>query len=260
MFFQIVSFLALYLFLTNAYAIVNVDSLHLGKNKPGFEAGIKLGFSGASGTTDRFRVNSSANAQWNTEKADHLSRLYYLNLNYAYGESRGTKDQDKAFLHARRIDDISRHLSWELFSQVEYDTFSRLNFRGLFGGGIRFGGPTLNERQLTYLGLGGFFSREEIKTVTGSNDSGQFDIARGNIYLLERFEVTKKFSIFETLYLQPALDEPKDYRILNIFGFQVSVSDKLSISFTLEQTHDNRPPQQVDKTNSIYFSSLNYRF
>jgi len=256
MIFKFASVLFFSLFIVNsASAIVNLDNLHLGEKESGFNGDVSLGVSGESGHSERFQAKSAANAQWNLQNLQ-----YYLSFNYAYGESAGIEDQNKGFLHARRIKNISDRLAWEVFSQVEHNKFARLNFRGLLGGGTRYGPVNKNKKHTTFLGAGGFFSREDLTNSSVTTDNGVDDIWRANIYLLERISFENDVSLFETLYFQPSLSAPDDFRVLNILGVKTKLSKQFSLSFSLEVTHDSEPPQGVVKTDSNYFTNIEYSF
>ena len=249
------AFIFAYCIATNANAIVNLDKLHLASKQPGFNGGVSFGLSGSSGHSEQFRLKSALHTQWNLKES-----LYYISFNYGYGESSGVEDQNKGFLHARKITSLSNRLAWEIFSQIEHNKFARLNFRGLLGGGSRFSLSHSTQKHITHLGLGGFYSREYLIDSSTATDNGRESTWRANIYFLERFALTEKISIFETLYLQPSFTEPDDYRVLNILGLKSDLSDKFSLSFTVETTHDSKPPQNITKTDWNYVTSLEYEF
>jgi len=256
MFLKFVNIVFLFCFVVSgANAIVNLDTLHLGEKQTGFSGDVSFGLNGAMGYRDRFRLSSVANAQWNRKNL-----LYYLSFNYGYGESVGVEDENKGFLHARRIKNVSQKIAWELFSQVEQNKFARLNFRGLLGGGTRYALNNNEKKQVTFLGLGGFFSREDLTNSSTTTDDGIEDIWRANLYLLERLVLNKNISIFETLYFQPSVAEPQDFRILNIVGLKSKITKRFSMRFSLEIIHDSDPPQGVVKTDSNYFTRLEYEF
>jgi len=244
-----------FFYLGHANAIVNLDNLHLGKKDAGFRGDVSFGLNGASGHSERFGVKSSASAQWSMEDL-----LYYMSFNYSYGENSGVEDQNKGFLHARRINEISNSVAWEAFSQIEHNKFARLNFRGLLGGGVRYEINHKSDSHQSFLGLGGFYSREDFTNSNNASDNGVEDIWRANIYLLERVSFSKNVSFFETLYFQPSLNAVEDFRILNILGLKTKITTQFSMSFSLEATHDSRPPQNIAKTDFNYSTSIEYHF
>ena len=240
---------------TNASAIVNLDKLHLNDKQSGFNGGVSFGLSGASGHSERFRVKSAANLQWNRKDS-----LYYTSFNYGYGESNGVEDQNKGFLHIRKIKSLSDSLAWELFSQVEHNKFARLNLRALLGGGSRFSLSNSGEKNITHIGVGGFYSVEDLTNSSSTTDNGVESVWRANIYLLERITLNNNISIFETLYFQPSFEALDDFRILNILGLKSKFTEQFSLSLTFEITHDSAPPQGVEKTDLNYVTSVEYSF
>ena len=252
---QFMTFIIFWLLSPQAYSIVNVEDIHLGKPNEGYGGTVLLGVDGDQGNTDRFRGHFGSRIQ---HVGDDVTRFIALNLDY--GESRGVEDKNRSFLHARQISIFRADMAWEIFAQAEHNRFSRLAFRGLAGGGLRFGFGEEKQNRITYLGAGAFFSQESLEKVAGTNDDAIQNITRANLYLVHKQKIGDKLTLFSTTYMQPSFEDPGDFRLLEDAGLSLGLSDRLSLVLTLNLFHDNLPPQTVKKTDISYKTSIAYRF
>lgn len=243
-----------YLISTSAFAIVNLEELHLGKPKEGLSANTSLGISGAAGNSEYFDVEWTGRLQLAQQ-----SYTRYALLQYAYGESFQRENQNSAFLHLRNIQHLTAARSWETFVQAEQDKFARLQFRGLLGGGMRWEFNVSEKADQIYFGTGGFYSYESIEREASASDSGEEQLFRGNFYLVYKRNISDNALIHSTTYYQPSLSEFSDYRLLEVAGLSVKINELLSLSLNIELTHDSAPPELVEKTDINYKSGLIYQ-
>ena len=248
---------ALVLFASSVNAIVNIESMQLGKSDRAkdFAGQLNLAINGKNGNTSNFKAGLGGRAQW--FKPGYTR---FIVVNYEYGESSDVKDTDKSFLHIRHIADITPDFAWEVFAQLERNEFTRLSVRALAGGGVRWG---LIEQPVNHeldLGLGAFYSVEKLDEQAGTTDGGRDELARGNIYLVYKYKISDHARLSNTVYYQPAFEEASDYRLLDQFGLQVDLTDRLSLNVSIDVAKDNQPPQNIKKTDSSYTTSLAYQF
>lgn len=248
-------FLVLNPFLSPVWAIVNLEDLHLSEPKKGLSGNTSLGISGAEGNSEYI------DAEWKAKiQSTHESATRYALLQYAYGESFKEENRNSAFIHLRNIQNISVRQSWEIFAQAEQNKFARLKLRALVGGGLRWDvGSDKNIRE-TFLGAGGFYSHESINAELNASDAGKENLIRGNFYLVYKKKINSDTLLFSTTYYQPSVSDIKDFRLLEVAGLKVALQGSLSIVLNLELSHDNRPPQFVDKTDLNYKTELVYQF
>ncbi len=233
---------------SNAFAIVNVENVRVQKKEDGFSGQLELDASLQSGNTNNTRIGIGSRLQW--------IRGYitdFMVLNSDYGESSGTRDINKAFLHGRHVVQRNDKWAWELFGQVEQDEFRRLSFRGLGGIGLR---NTLTESDKTamYLGLGGFYSTERLDDNTTDN------LLRANIYFVIKHALNQNTRFISTTYYQPATSELGDFRALEQAALSVAISEKLNLKVSLDVAHDSKPPVGVKETDISFRTGIEYRF
>lgn len=239
-----------------ADAIVNTEDIRVEEPPPGFSGKFSLAVSGQSGNTDKSSVSVGGRLQW-VERP----RTDFIVFNYDSGKTDGVRDTNRRFVHARHILQQTPRRAWEAFAQAEENEFTRLSFRGLLGGGLRWelyrspGG----DLALT-AGSGAFYSREELAARPGTTDAGIDSLVRGNFYLVVKYRLNERVQFGSTTYYQPATSDPGDFRALEQAELIVNLARQLDLKISLELTHDSRPPQLIEKTDTLYRTGIEYRF
>jgi len=241
--------------MAGAHAIVNIESLRTGEPPQGYSGSMNLAVDGQSGNTEKLGINAGARLQWHRGAVTNFALL-----RYTYGETSGIQDTNKLFSHARHIRRVSEDTAYEGFIQAERNTFARLSFRGLMGGGVRLKLLETPGVKSLHLGLGGFFSRETLQERTGLTDGGSQNIWRFSTYLNYLHRLNDQVRVLSTTYYQPAMDDFSDYRLLEEATLSVKMNDKLSLNLSLDLTHDSKPPQSVKKTDTTYSTGIEYSF
>ena len=242
-------------FSAQSQAIVNVEGLHLKKPNTGFSAKTSLGFSGADGNSQFFNVEWKTRFQYAQKKYTRFALFQYF-----YGESFHQQNLNKDFVHLRSIQHVTEKYSWEVFTQLQQNKFERLHLRALLGGGLRTYLIPRSPKRAVILGTGAFFSHESFINSSGTTDTGTRQLVRGNIYFVYDKKLSNDHVLFTTTYLQPAVTNLRDFRLLEQAGVNTNISKQLAIGLELSISHNNRPPQQVKKTDVLYKTSITYTF
>lgn len=237
----------------SANAIVNMESLHTGTPKAGFSGNVELSVSQTSGNTENEDYTLGSRLQWHRGKFTD-----YLLLRGAYGESAGVKTTDNRFLHARHIYQFLPRWALEGYLQAEQDSFARLEFRGLAGGGARYTLYQKDERGSIYLGLGAYYSEERIDD--SYPDGGSVKFWRGSSYLILKYQATKNTALVSATYYQPAFEGADDYRMLEQAAMKVKLNDTLSLVLSADYRYDSRPPIGVEKRDLSYTTAFSLEF
>lgn len=240
-----------------AQAIVNIENMNLLSDQARQGSDVQLGIdiSGKNGNTSIRKTGFDSRFQKFKETGTH-----FLVLSYEYGESSNVKSTDKSFMHLRHIGYLTDTLSWEAFTQLESNEFTRLSLRSLIGGGVRYKLSKLSVSHSSYFGAGMFRSKETLDEDPAFTDEGSDYATRANLYMVNKVKLSDNASLSNTLYYQPDLNEASDYRLLEQFRFKVDVAENLSIILSLDVSRDSRPPQSIKRTDSSYTTGFNYRF
>ncbi len=166
-------------------------------------------------------------------------------LNGAHAQSSASEKQigNKSFGHLRYRYWLSNFVQAEAFGQLAQDRFRLISLRTLAGLGPRFI-PFKNKMFEWAIYCAYFY---EVERVDGSVDfpNGKTrKTNRANIASTARLDY-KKLTIRQTIYAQPALNNPTNIRVLHQLDFAVAISDYLSLTWALEQTRDSIAPSDV---------------
>ena len=141
-----------------------------------------------------------------------------------------------------------------LFAQLQEDAFRNLNLRQLYGGGARLLIADSEHAKLA-AGLGYMFERESYQ----DNGGSELELNhRGTSYLSLIYQLPSNpsVSLTDTLYLQPNLRAPEDYRALNELSLEVKLSDRLRLVESLTTLYDSAPPPEVKRVDLRSMTTL----
>ena len=234
-------------FLTYSFAIVSIEPKDIGDKKVGVSAETGVSLEINRGNTDTTSASLSARVQ-----VDKKECLCYAIVSYEYGESKGEKNKDRAFLHIRDLNRINEDNVWEFFAQIQKDDFKDQKLRALLGTGERYRFYNNNDGK-AYLGIGAFYEREEIK---GEDKKDYF---RGNIYLSFKKRFNKNVKMAFISYYQPKLDEFSDYESISSLEFSVKLTDKLNLLILSKYNYDSKPAKDIKKYDFTQKMGISYR-
>lgn len=238
-----------------AHAIVNVEQAIIGQPSEGMHASVALLANGASGNTDKSSTKLDVLSLW-----QHDKNTEFLQLQYAYGKSRGLVDTDRAFAHLRHRTALSPVWGVEAFVQVGRDPFARLAQRTLLGGGMRWVMFEEENKSAGYLGFGAFHEHEVLNSQLGTSDPLSVNLWRANTYLVLKRQFNEQVRVYSTTYYQPAVSDTQDYRVLEQASMLVKLAEKLDLKLSLDIAFDSRAPQTVQKRDLLYSTGLEYSF
>ncbi len=233
----------------SSWAIVVMTPHDIGE-KPGMSGEVSGALTSTQGNSETTRMAISTVGYYDTGRD-----VTTLSAAYTYGESQGTADTDKTFLHARRFAALNDQgtLGHELFVQYGRDLFKALEEQEIIGGGIRqkFG---VDPKNRLYIGLGAMGVREKEKSL------GQDQFIAGNLYVnhVSTWDDGKK--VLLTLYYQPRLDQWDDFRSLGSASLDVPVVGHLFFSGLFSFSYDATPASGVKTMDTTTMTMLKYLF
>jgi len=242
-------------FTSSAYAIVNVEDAIVGRAAEGVHAKADLLANGANGNTEKSMIKADVLSFF-----QHDQYAGFLQLQYAYGKSRGAVDTDRAFAHLRHRTTINPVWGVEMFAQIGRDPFARLAQRTLLGGGMRATLLESDKKSAVYLGIGAFHEHEVLNSKLGTSDSLNTNLWRANSYFVVKNQLNEQLRVYSTTYFQPAISDAQDYRVLEQASMLVKLVGNLDLKLSLDITFDARPPQNVQKRDVLYSTGLEYNF
>lgn len=160
---------------------------------------------------------------------------------------------NNAFGHLRYNYFINDWLTWEAFTQIQYDEIQQINARILSGTGPRVKLLRTDTSQL-FFGLLYMFEHEESTDEFEEPMEREVDVIlndnRLSAYLSGGFRITETFGINHVTYFQPNLEDFGDFRISTETSLTFRISDKVSFRTYFQLMYDERPPIPVP--NAMY--------
>ncbi len=222
----------------------------------GLSGNIGITIDGQSGNKDEREINID-----NVVRFREDNNLFVFIGDYTFSETNAVRDEDELFLHARWIslDLITENVDLEVFTQYQYDDFADLSNRELVGSNIRYRNEISANNYASQLVLGaGVFYETESSESTGITD----DTFRANLYARYVYDHDNDFdySISMTTYIQPAVSDASDLRLLALGAVNFPINEAISVGFEIEIKHNSDPFVDVEKTDIEYGLALTYEF
>lgn len=224
-----------------AAAQVNVERLRGMSPAPGWSGGLNAALSLKRGNAEFLEVTGTL---WSRYHWDVHSLLAHTRGGFA--EQGGERFVGNAFGHVRWTAMWIARVGSELFGQVEYDEFLRVQRRLLMGVGPRF---VLVEGEPVALAVGTAYMLEyERLDIPASDPHPQRTLyQRSSTYASVRVAVNDVLSLVNTAYVQPRFVRPADTRVLQELELVFSVAAHLKFTATARLRLDTDPPSEVEK-------------
>lgn len=195
----------------------------------GISENIGITLDGQSGNKDKRETNIDSVIRFRAD--DNL--LVFIG-DYTFSETNDVRDEDELFLHGRWVllDLISESFDLEIFTQYQYDDFADLSNRELVGSNIRYRKEASADKYTSQLiiGAGAFFESESSKSTSFTDDT-----VRANLYGRYLFDFDGEFdySLAMTTYIQPALSDVSDLRLLALGAVSFPINEAISVNTKL---------------------------
>ncbi|MDX8392974.1 MAG: DUF481 domain-containing protein [Mariprofundales bacterium] len=238
------------LWIPAALAIVSINENSIGMPAEGMTGALELSVAGKQGNSQK--LDSNIGGRLLLQHGIHTELLLG---SASYGKSNGVRDTSQQFIHIRHRSRILTRWDAEVFVQQERDAFTSLASRKLLGLGGRF---TVAEREdvfAMYLGLG---ILDEWEQRTGNLTNSR--LWRANSYANIRMRISSNSTLQSSVYYQPALQDSADYRLFVAASFLVDITNAIALKIDLNIKQDTRTPVGVKKTDTSYFTGLQYGF
>lgn len=186
-------------------------------------------------------------------------RHLFLSLsNYSLGRVEGAEFIDQGFQHLRYNYLLKKRLTWEAFTQVQYNEKIKLHLRWLLGIGPRFE-LFNNQKNRAYLGaLYMYEYNEESIDLVGQENFHRDH--RVSTYLSFGIQPHSHITIAGTTYFQPVLHDFSDIRISSQTSLNFAISNHWAFSSAFSITYDSDVPKGVVHTIYQWTNGLRWNF
>ena len=246
----------------SAQAQVNTEKYRPAEDGDGVGGGLTVGVGFQKGNVDLIDVGVEGGASWNRGD-DHLFAVTSGRIaakrtlsDYAESPDIDLMDEDarysnKMLAHLRYNRDLKERLTWEVFGQVQKDSFILLSQRLLGGTGPRFAladgtdGPS-------FLGVAYMAEYERLDEESIAHAEPVCGTAhRLSAYLNASVHLTDALALSGTTYFQPRFDQFADFRLLGEGSLDVSVAKSVTLGVGLKLRHDSAPPAVASGTEPL---------
>jgi hypothetical protein len=234
--------------------VVNTEKLR-STNEEGWlaEAGLDFGLTrNKAGQT--VRLGSRLRLEYEKNKNRWMALGAYNLTQFRNVEDPGSVPRNfanNAFGHLRYNYLANDWLTWEAFTQLQYDEIQQIDARVLTGTGPRIKLLRTDSSQL-FFGMLYMYEYESSTDVFEVPEDREERITltdhRLSTYISGGFQVTETFSINHVTYFQPNLADFGDFRISSETSFSFKISDKLAFRTYFQLMYDERPPIPVPNT------------
>ncbi len=180
----------------------------------------------------------------------------YISIsNIHYSKSTGGPLSSNGYSHFRINFLRTRKLSYETFTQAQYDNGRNMPFRFLIGGGVRLRLYESDKISL-HTGIGMLHETEHWRDISGDNSIIEKQIIKTSNYLGMNTQLNSYVQLAMALYYQGGFDKESDLfrsRMSTDLLFKVKVTNKISFITSFSIQYEDKPIIPINN----YVYSLN---
>jgi len=240
---------ALLLTATVASAQVNIEHY---RGKPGVTGAASYSFNSDLGNVDVISSDGAGNITINRVHGTILGVF-----SGGIGVHGGKRFANSGVLHLRYTYKRNPIYQPEVFAQSDYAAPRQLDWRTLIGVGLRFNSTAAEQFALS-LGTAMMWEREGLDLAPGDPHPDDTSVVRSSSYVNLHFDREVLFST--TAYLQPAVKDPGDLRLLGVVQLTTPVLRRLNQTTGVKFRVDSDPPAGVKKSDVKVSTSFGLEF
>jgi hypothetical protein len=237
---------------------VNIENMLAGDPREGVEGALQIGLELKQGNSEYLQMDANGLIRWHG--GIHIVQAV---LGGSYRTAQGNKVADSALGHLRYGYELSSRLRLEALVQIQKDAFVYLRRRVLAGAGVRANifSSTLSTRSDAVephrrLDVGLIIMHESEDLRGTEADPG----LRASLLISTGWTLSATASLGCQIYVQPALKDLHDARLLGDGNLTVKVLGPMSLQLTARVVNDSRPPLGVKNTDYLLRNTLVFAF
>ncbi len=245
---KIITLLLIFIYSFATAQILNVEKRRSTQSKDGWAGNIDFSGKYTKNTKEVYQFSNKALIQYKQGLKNYLilSDLKIIKKNQEDLINKGA-------IHLRYIKQIkdSVDISYEIFTQTQFNAVQKINQRSLLGGDFRFkilGNDTINFN----LGTGAMLEYEASTLNTYAT------AIRFTNYISFNWIISPTWKFKLITYYQPKINEMSDYRLSNETSISYQLSKQFSIVGIFNGLFDSTPI--IGIPNGIYTGSLLFRY
>lgn len=231
--------------------IVNIERQRIATDTTGWFGTAVASFSGSKSTKSILSVASTTLLEY---KSRSTKDLWLLITELSLVKSASEKFSNSGFGHLRYNRKLGGAVRWEIFTQIQYNSLTKIDKRILIGTGPRFK-LTPYENAKFYWGVAYMYEYEELLDPLVYNKDH-----RASSYFSFTLTPTETVSLISTTYVQPLLEDARDYRLSNESTLVLGITKKLNLNATFKYAYDSRPPEGVPLNTYSFSNGIELEF
>lgn len=229
--------------------IINIESKRIATDTIGFSGNLGASLSAARFTQSFVAAEIAGQIQYKTDR-----NLFLIIGDLDIVNAGGTSFNNSGYGHFRYNRKLSETIRMEMFTQVQYNSVTKITARLLSGAGLRLKLSPYETAKI-YYGVAAMHEHEEL-----SDPQIITNDVRLSSYLTFTLIPVETISMRNTTYIQPLASDFNDYRLANTTNLNFGITDNLSFVTNLSFLYDSRPPIDVPTINYQVKNGLTYKF
>ena len=210
---------------------------------------IKIGGSYVKTSTELLTLFLNNHLQYENGK-----NMFLILTNYKVSKSASESFQNAGTQHFRYNYKINKKLTFEAFTQAQYNKLLNVNFRWLLGTGPRYTLLNNGKNKINIAALYMYQYEELTDPQLIHRDH------RISSYISMNFKIANHVSFNNTTYFQPKLTEIGDFRVYSQFNLQFSISKSFAFSTAYRLYYDSKPPEGIVQRTHFIENALTFTF
>lgn len=234
--------------------VINVLTDADDEEQKGFSGAIEGSADWRSGNTNLLELSSAGLLRFRRKQ-----HLVLLSVGGEYGVENNEVILNRHSQHLRYRFEFFGPLAVEAFIQHSTDVFRQIANRAVVGIGPRVVAYDSDQLHLAFAA----HYMPELQRFFGSDQSTIVDERvshRVSAYSYLSVELSKRVALIYTLFLQPALNEPSNFRMFSDLRFQLAIADKLNLAVDYKTLFETLPAPGARSVDSVRELGLQYNF
>jgi hypothetical protein len=228
--------------------VVNVESKRMRTDTTGWAGEADVTYDIVKNTDYIFNVGLTSQLQYKNKKS-----IVLLLADYRFVKAAGTKYINTGYLHLRYDYKILPKITWEVFSQGQFNQVLDIGLRALIGTGPRLKIYDTDSFRLYFASLYMYeYEENNEKTIFRRNQ-------RSSSYLTFTIDFPR-FEIIHTTYYQPKYTDLKDYRIASQTKLKFKIFKHLDFITTFSYRFESEPFPDIPRDTYSISNGLTLKF
>lgn len=232
----------------SAHAFVSVESDTINKPQEGGSGQVSAALEGRAGNTDREDITVGGRLTYQARDT-----TMFIVGDHTRSEVHDLEIEDNSWAHARYRDEFQHGFAVEAFVDYLEDDFRALDSRTQLGAGARITLDYEENYRASYFGIGALHEWED----QADRDEETW---RVNAYFAYKRQLNEQTRVLFNLFYQPSLDHSDDFLGASELAVVVKLAEPLDLKLGVKYEYDRGAPRGIDRDDTQYMTSLNFRF